>query len=308
MMLSTLPDRRAAATPQAPALAADGIELNNSEFLTAVQRAASRLRAAGVTTGDVVATMLPGAVDLVVSLFAIWRLGATAAVIDPTASDEEVSQRITDADPEVLIVIEHPPAIDAPVRVLPAAALGAAERDPAPAARPGGEALALITYGGGIRALLDHRNLEAMCRFVIEVFALTDGDHSLSTLPMRQLCGILLGALSPLVAGGRTTLTGPLDPESFLERIERIRPTYSSAFPSLYAALTDLPGRARWDTSSVRFALCCAAPAGSELRSRFEQRFGIPIVNGYGLKEVIARAHAIRSPAAGESNRASVAS
>lgn len=303
MTLSTLPDRRAVAAAHAPALADDGAELNNGEFLSAVQRAAACLRAAGVTTGDVVAIMLPGTVDLVVSLFAIWRLGATAAVIDPMSSAEEAGRRVAAAHPEVLIGTQRPAAIPPSVRVVGPAALGAGERDRTPATRPGAEALALITYGGD-RALLDHRNLEAMCRLVIEVFALTDADHSLSTLPMRQFCGILLGALSPLAAGGRTTLAGPLDPESFLERIERVRPTYSSAFPGLYAALSDLPGRARPDISSMRFALCCSAPAGAELRARFQHRYGIPIVNGYGLTEVIARAHATRSPAAAESNSA----
>ncbi|MEU6831614.1 AMP-binding protein [Nocardia beijingensis] len=307
MTLSTLPDRRAVAAPHARALAADSAELTNSEFLTAVQRAAACLRGAGVATGDVVATVLPGAVDLVVSLFAIWRLGATAAVIDPMASDEEVGRRVADADCEVVIVHERPAAICSSVRVVPVAvALGAAERDRAPAVRPGGEALALITYGGGNRALLDHRNLEAMCRLVIEVFALTDADHSLSTLPMRHICGLVIGALSPLAAGGRATMAGPLDPAAFLERIERTRPTYSSGMPDLYAALSDLQGT-RPDTSSVRFALCCAAPAEADLRTRFKNRYGIPIVNAYGLKEVIARAHAIRSPAAVESNGVSVA-
>ncbi|MER7453091.1 AMP-binding protein [Nocardia beijingensis] len=308
MTLSTLPDRRAVAAPHARALAADSAELTNSEFLTAVQRAAACLRGAGVATGDVVATVLPGAVDLVVSLFAIWRLGATAAVIDPMASDEEVGGRVADVECEVVIVHERPAAIWSSVRVVPVAvAFGAAERDRTPAVRPGGEALALITYGGGKRALLDHRNLEAMCRLVIEVFALTDADHSLSTLPMRHICGLVIGALSPLAAGGRATMAGPLDPAAFLERIERTRPTYSSGLPNLYAALSDLPGRTRPDTSSVRFALCCAAPAGADLRARFEERYGIPIINAYGLTEVIARAHAIRSPAAGEPIGASFA-
>ncbi|MFE7742619.1 AMP-binding protein [Nocardia sp. NPDC057455] len=298
MTLSTLPDLRATAAPHAPALADDSTELNNSEFLAAVLRAAARLRAAGITKGDVVAIMLPGAVDLVVALFATWRLGATAAVIDPAATDAEAGSRISDAGPKALIT-GRAPVTSAPVRVVPSvAALDGAERDVTAAAWPGWEAPALITYGaGGNRAMLDHRNLGAMCQLVNKVFALADGDHSLSTLPMRQICGILLGALSPLVAGGRATMAGPLDPTSFLDRIEHVRPTYASAVPSLYAALSELPGRMRTDISSVRFALCCAAPADLELRTRFEHRYAIPIVNGYGLGEVIARADSIRSPA-----------
>jgi acyl-CoA synthetase (AMP-forming)/AMP-acid ligase II len=298
MTLSTLPDRRAIAAPQAPALADDSTELDNSEFLAAVQRAASRLRAADITRGDVVAIMLPGAVDLVVALFATWRLGATAAVIDPTTTDAEAGSRIADAGPEVLVT-RRSPATSGRVRVVPPVpAIGGTEHDVTEAAWFGWEAPALITYGDSSRVVLDHRNLGAMCQLVIKVFALADADHSLSTLPMRQICGIVLGALSPLVAGGRATMAGPLDPRSFLDRIERIRPTYASAVPSLYAALSELPGRTRTDTSSVRFALCCTAPADIELRTSFQHRYAIPIVNGYGLSEVIARADSIRSPVA----------
>jgi acyl-CoA synthetase (AMP-forming)/AMP-acid ligase II len=39
------------------------------------------------------------------------------------------------------------------------------------------------------------------------------------------------------------------------------------------------------DTSSVRFAVCGAAPASVELLDAFESRYGIPIIEGYGLSE-----------------------
>ncbi|WP_280247043.1 class I adenylate-forming enzyme family protein [Nocardia abscessus] len=298
MTLSILPDRRAVAAPNGPALADDSTELDNSGFLAAVRRVAASLNGAGVATGDVVAIMLPDSVDLVVSLFATWRLGATPALIDPMAPPTEASHQIADADAKVLICAAGIAAIAATVRVVtPTAAPNASEQDIIEAVRPSGEAPALISYGGGDSAMLDHRNLEAMCGLAIKVFALTDADHGLSTLPMRQLWGILVGALSPLAAGGCTTVAGPVGAQSFLDRIERIRPTYYSAVPSLYAALSELPRQIRADTSSVRFAICCAAPAGIELRTEFEHRYGIPLINGYGLRKVIARAHSIRSPA-----------
>ncbi|MGY5311697.1 AMP-binding protein [Nocardia gipuzkoensis] len=107
-----------------------------------------------------------------------------------------------------------------------------------------------------------------------------------------------------MAAGGCATVAGPVSAQSFLDRIERIRPTYYSALPSLYAALSELPRRIRTDTSSVRFAICCAAPAGTELRTEFEHRFGIPIINSYGMRKVIARAHSIYSPASSGPGRA----
>jgi long-chain acyl-CoA synthetase len=39
------------------------------------------------------------------------------------------------------------------------------------------------------------------------------------------------------------------------------------------------------DSSSVRFAVCGAAPASVELLDAFESRYGIPIIEGYGLSE-----------------------
>jgi acyl-CoA synthetase (AMP-forming)/AMP-acid ligase II len=48
--------------------------------------------------------------------------------------------------------------------------------------------------------------------------------------------------------------------------------------------LSDLPAEVRPDTSSVRFAVCGAAPASVEL-TKFETRYGIPFIEGYGLSE-----------------------
>ncbi|WP_369028337.1 AMP-binding protein, partial [Nocardia farcinica] len=44
-------------------------------------------------------------------------------------------------------------------------------------------------------------------------------------------------------------------------------------------------GDVRPDTSAVRFAICGAAPASVELLEKFESRYRIPIIEGYGLSE-----------------------
>jgi acyl-CoA synthetase (AMP-forming)/AMP-acid ligase II len=55
--------------------------------------------------------------------------------------------------------------------------------------------------------------------------------------------------------------------------------------PTIYTMLADLPSEITPDTSSVRFAVCGAAPASVELLGKFESRYGIPIIEGYGLSE-----------------------
>jgi acyl-CoA synthetase (AMP-forming)/AMP-acid ligase II len=120
---------------------------------------------------------------------------------------------------------------------------------------------------------------------VIDAFSMNTADHSLLILPLFHVNGIVVGTLSPLIAGGRATIAGRFSPKTFFDRVETTRATYFSAVPTMYTMLSDLPADVRPDTSSVRFAVCGAAPASVELLDKFETRYGIPLIEGYGLSE-----------------------
>ena len=108
MNLAALPDLRAADNPLRPAVADDNIDLNNTQFLGAVQRVAAALRSHGVLAGDVVAVMLPNTASFVVSLFAAWRLGAAVTPINPSLTPAEVRYQAADAAAKVLIARNAP--------------------------------------------------------------------------------------------------------------------------------------------------------------------------------------------------------
>jgi long-chain acyl-CoA synthetase len=291
MNLSVLPDLRAAEDPLRPAVADDDTELNNTQFLDAVRHAAGVLRGRGVLAGDVVAVMLPNTAGFVVSLFAAWRLGAAVTPINPSLRPAEVRYQLADADAKVLIVDTVPDFDTDAVAVVEAGDLTSA-----PAAHEvdhlqlADDALALLIYTSGTTGrpkgvMLDHANLDAMCHSVIDAFRLTRSDHSLLILPLFHVNGIVVGTLSPLLAGGRATVAGRFNLNTFFSRIESSRATYFSAVPTIYTMLCGLPEELTPDTSSVRFAICGAAPASVELLERFESRYDIPIIEGYGLSE-----------------------
>src|SRR5262245_19483007 len=288
MNLSALPDQRAADNPLGPAVADDKTDLDNAQFLAAVQRAAASLRSRGVSAGDVVAIMLPNTADFIVSMFAAWRLGAAVTPVNPSLRPAEVTYQVSDAGAKVLIV-EKAPQFDAGVPAVETDQLDNAVPG-ADAPHDGDDALALLIYTSGTTGrpkgvMLDHANLDAMCAGVIDAFKLTGADHSLLILPLFHVNGIVVGTLSPLLAGGRATVAGRFRPESFFDRIERSRPTYFSAVPTIYTMVCGLPASVKPDASSVRFAICGAAPASVELLDAFESRYGIPIIEGYGLSE-----------------------
>jgi long-chain acyl-CoA synthetase len=133
--------------------------------------------------------------------------------------------------------------------------------------------------------MLAHANLSAMCEMMISSSRLSTVDHSMLVLPLFHVNGIVVSILSPLLAGARATVVERFRAEEFFPTVEKVRPTYFSAVPAIYAMLAALPDEHRPDTSSVRFAACGAAPMPAGLIARFEQRYGIPIVEGYGLSE-----------------------
>jgi len=289
MNLSTLPDLRAADAPDAPAVADDSTDLTNTQFLEAVRRASAVMAAHGVSAGDVVAIMLPNQASYIVALFAVWRLGATVTPISPTSMPAEAAYQITDAAAKVLIA-DAAFEIDAPVVALSTAKLASKDAEVVEPVEHRDDVLALLIYTSGTTGrpkgvMLDHANLNAMCRMAIDAFKMTSEDHSLLILPLFHANGIVVGTLSPLLAGGRATVAGRFNPKTFFDRLKRSRATYFSAVPAMYTMLADLPADVRPDTTAVRFAICGAAPASVELLTKIETRYGIPLIEGYGLSE-----------------------
>src|SRR5690606_18799568 len=117
---------------------------------------------------------------------------------------------------------------------------------------------------------------------IIDALGLDEDDHSLLILPLFHVNGIVVSVLSPLLAGGRTTIAEKFSASGFFDTVETVRPTYFSAVPAIYAMLVAQPEGACVDSSSLRLAICGAAPMPAELIDRFERRYGVPIVEGYG--------------------------
>lgn len=288
MQFSKLSDLRAASAPNAPCIADATITLSNEEFHSRVLAAAGVFADLGVGARDVVALMLPNQVEFVVAMFAAWRLGAAVTPINPSLTSKEASHQIVDSQAK-LVVNGSGEAVVPGVRSLPVAALNTgAPRASEPFYEP--NALALLIYTSGTTGLpkgvmLDHANIEAMSEMGRHSLKLTAADHCLLVLPLFHVNGIVVSILAPLSAGGRVTIRKRFDIETFFDDVERNRPTYFSAVPTIYSLLNALPGSVKPDTSSLRYGVCGAAPASAELLENFEARYGFPLVEGYGLSE-----------------------
>jgi long-chain acyl-CoA synthetase len=289
--LDYLPWVRPASYDDRPCARDDHHDLTYAEFAAWIDIVAEQYAEHGVGPGSVVALMLPNRVELLVGIVAAWRLGAAATPINPVFTATEADYQITDAD-SVLVVNAGP---EAPNGGRPSIAVDELRRTatrsvtlPAPSTTADDLALLIYTSGStgkpkGVR--LSHGNIGAMAAMMAEHLEITGADHCLLILPLFHVNAICISVLTPLSVGGQVTVLGRFQAQHFLAAIERHRPTYFSAVPTIYAHLVSQPGDVTADTSSVRFAICGAAPASKELLAATERRFGFGLVEGYGLTE-----------------------
>jgi long-chain acyl-CoA synthetase len=289
MHFASLPDHRAKLDPTGPAVADAHQALTNAELLTRVAACARHLHDLGVGRGDVIALRLSNRVEFVVLLFAAWRLGVTVTPVNPSLTDVELHRQLDDSGAR-LLVVEGGGGAGSPVATLRVDDLRseATGQWHEPQVEP--SALALLIYTSGTTGtpkgvMLDHANLTAMARMGRQALDVGRADRCLLILPLFHVNGIVVSVLMTLLAGGSVVIAERFNPHTFFELVEGERPTFFSAVPTIYSMLAALPADVRPDTSSVRFGVCGAAPAAAELLTRFEGRYGFPLIEGYGLSE-----------------------
>jgi long-chain acyl-CoA synthetase len=291
-----------------PAVADERIALDHESFRRAVAETATVLAARGIGRGDVVGAVLSNRTELVVTMYASWLLGAALTPVNPLLTTDEVTYQLADAGASLAVVEDASRALVTTVETLHVddVPLVASSTELPRTGIVDANDLALLIYTSGTTGrpkgvCLDHANLSAMTDALHQHIGFGPDDRALLVLPLFHVNAIMLSVVAPLAAGGSATMVARFDAKTFWSRIEHERPTYFSAVPAIYALLAALPRDVEPDASSLRFAICGAAPMPPAVIAEFELRYGIPIIEGYGLSEstvalTVNPPHGVRKP------------
>jgi fatty-acyl-CoA synthase len=135
-----------------------------------------------------------------------------------------------------------------------------------------------------------HYNEAVLAFQVASVAEINTGEATLCGLPLFHVNGTMVTGSVPFSIGAHVVLLGPMgyrDPsvmQNFYKIVEHYRPVTFSSVPTVLSVLLDIP-KGDADISSLRFAICGAAPLSVELFKRFEEHSGMKILEGYGLTE-----------------------
>ncbi|MFI8976020.1 amino acid adenylation domain-containing protein [Nocardia asteroides] len=101
--LTALFETAATASPNAPALASDDIELSYAALHARANRLAHWLIAQGIGTEDIVGLRLGTSVEFIVAVLAVLKAGGAYLPIDPAYPDDRIDYLVADAKPRLLL-------------------------------------------------------------------------------------------------------------------------------------------------------------------------------------------------------------
>lgn len=248
---------------------------------------AEQLTSLGIGTDDAIAIMLPNRLELLIGMLGAWRVGAMVTPVNPTFTDRELGYQLQDSGAKLLL---SEAVRETAARTILTAEMWSSPTGPIGEPQIPEDRIALLVYTSGSTGspkgvMLDHANLHAMASQTAEAFELRADDHALMVLPLFHVNSITTSFLAPITVGAQLTVVDRFSPESFISAVETTRPTYFSAVPAIYGRLAALPDDLQFDTTSLRFAICGAAPVDKRLLEQIETRFGLQLLEGYGLTE-----------------------
>jgi acyl-CoA synthetase (AMP-forming)/AMP-acid ligase II len=139
--------------------------------------------------------------------------------------------------------------------------------------------------------MLTHWNLLSNAAAIARWLRLGAADRVLTVMPLFHANAIVIGLVTPLLAGGATVIAERFRTATFWASVARHRATTAGTVPTMLALLLGLPDvPPPADRASLRLLLTGSAPVPADLLLAFEARFGVPVIEGYGLTECTCRA------------------
>ena len=145
------------------------------------------------------------------------------------------------------------------------------------------------TTGKPKGVVLTQRNFLRDAEYIAGWHGLTSADRAMCILPLFHVNGEVVTTLTPLWTGGSVVMPERFTASRHWEWISANDVTWFSAVPTNLGILVNRPpdesDPARFPRAGLRFAICGAAPLPVEVQRSFERRFGLLVIEGYGLSE-----------------------
>src|SRR6266542_2919960 len=297
--------------------------LTYAELDAAASQLASALVARGIQPGDRIALSCPNLPCFAVVYYGILKAGAVIVPLNILLTEREIAYHLADSAArayfcfegtaelpmgkagsaayqstgscEHFVLLTAEPAAASPMPEVETLA-EFVHRQPATftSAATAETDTAVILYTSGTTgkpkgAELTHSNMVQNALLANRLFGMHPHDVHLVALPLFHSFGQSVQMNAGLATGATVVLLPRFDAELALSLMEREQVTFFAGVPTMYHALLSCAHAGRFDLAGIAAGLRVAVSGGAALPAEvmrgFEERFGVPILEGYGLSE-----------------------
>lgn len=319
--LAVLLEDSARSVPDRAAVVAGETRFDYAQLNAMASAVAASLAEQGMGPGDRVALTCPNLPFFPIVYYGVLKTGATVVPLNVLSTAREIAYYLRDSKatayfcfegtPELpmatwaaeafeqtpecrhLVIMTLDPAAEASAgRTLTQFTAGAATDFDHVATRETDTAVVLYTSGTTGQpkgAQLSHSNMVQNAQVCHRLFGVEGHDVHLLSLPLFHSFGQTVQMNSGFGAEATLVLLPRFDPGAALGLMGQHDVTIFAGVPTMYWALLNHKGAEDFDLSaiaeSLRLAVCGGSSLPRAVLTGFEERFGVPILEGYGLSE-----------------------
>lgn len=319
--LAALLENSARAVPDRTAVVLGVQRMTYAELDAAARRVANLLRSRGIGPGDKVALSCPNVPWFPIVYYGILKAGAVVVPLNVLLKGREIAYHLADSQAKAYFCFEGSAELplgqegwsgfgetpgcehfflmtatsgNSPIEgaeTLSAALAGRRADFETVTTEPGDTAVILYTSGTTGRpkgAELSHSNVMLNVLTCHKLFGEVEHDVHLIALPLFHSFGQVVQMNAGLAAGATLVLLPRFDAQAALALMQRHAVTFFAGVPTMFWALLEADS-SDVDLPQIAGNLRMAGSGGSalpvEIHRRFAERFGVEILEGYGLSE-----------------------
>ncbi|MHB8829798.1 MAG: long-chain-fatty-acid--CoA ligase [Syntrophales bacterium] len=305
--LAMMLEKSAEKYPERTALISSDTRMTYLDLERAACALGRHLQSLGLGKGDKVAIMLPNCPEFVIAYFGVQKIGGVAVTLHTQSTSYELRYLLGNSDSRCLITQSELARRFEDIRAeLPLCrhiiTNGAAgqpsffrdiiESGPFTIAIPEltGDDPATMIYTSGLTgkphgAVLTHRNLYSQSELLRTVVNSDETDIGLAVIPLFHSFGAVANMISPIRIGAGVVLMERFTLDGIFNMIEQEKVTYIAAVPRLFLGMFFHDKADSYSLASLKVCITGGAAMPADFIPLFEKKFGIRIMEGYGLTE-----------------------
>ncbi|MBI5674691.1 MAG: long-chain fatty acid--CoA ligase [Nitrospirae bacterium] len=300
MTLSTLLSERAKIFPRHTLIKFNQDKLTYSDINRRVDLKSGGLVNLGLKADDRAAILMENCPEYIISYFGILRAGGIAVPVNSFLTPVEISYILKDSGARILIYdsgfISQVKKIKEGMPDLNAVSFDDIPQRMSEAHEEDNDKTAVLLYTSGTTGfpkgvMLTHANLLSNAGACMKVMHLSGRDRILLFLPLFHSFSFTVCVILPIYAGASIVLLRSVKPFSgVIKSIFRDRITFFVAIPAVYNILSKkrVPLFLKYILKlliDIKVCVSGAAALPEDTLKAFEDRFKLPLIEGYGLTE-----------------------